>query len=783
MQDAIQLLTDVWGSTSGHFRAFHDSIRDPKLARKVSGDFNLVCDELFALNQSGYGIYYVVNHGGHDDTSITAATAIMIDIDGQSGLPATWHCQPHIILRKGDTENYHVYWLLNETTNIEEWSRTCKRLIAFYNSDRTIHNPSRVMRLPDFMHLKNPDEPTTYQTLYRDGDTPRYNLDAVATGLPEVEYTAHNGPRGESLIESDDVFAVDKAVRFLTKTDPAIEGDGGDQRTFAVIARLKDFGLSRECALRLTLEHWNPRCEPPWEEEELSVKIENAYSYGASPQGSHAPLGQLAAAGLLSFETTVPAAPQAIPDAPVTAVQQPVTKQITGIDPYHISVGVGYEKNHSQNAARFIQEWYPGGTLRFFDDTWYYYDGLSWVETSEESMLRGLTMAMLNASPSSSDVSGSLKVLRGIVGRPGKLGTFGYRDVSSLMLVQNGILDVNTGQLEKHTLEYFTTNILPFEYDPNSACPTWEKFTSDIFSNDDECVSLLEEWMAYCMIRDYSFQKILMMIGASRGGKGTIGRVMKELIGRENFAGIGLEGLANDRVLEGVLNKTSLFIGDAMSISGPNRSKIVERLKSISGGDETSCARAYKTPFNGTIPGRLTVACNNILQFNDDSGALARRFLILPFNKSFEGVEDPTLEYRLLAELPGIANRCIKALQRLRNRGRFVEPMVARVERESITYRYSPIQAFIDDECVVSPEERVHNEELFARYRAWAMRASVKAIPYRPFIDAVRGSLRGRADKKLVRVNNVPAQGFAGLGLKASEVPTNAVPFPGSAQS
>lgn len=593
---------------------------------------------------------------------------------------------------------------------------------------------------------------------------------------------AHLGSRGEVLIESDDVFAIDRATTYLKRAEPAIEGNGGDHQTFATFARLRDFGISLETAVALAEEHWNPRNQPPWMPDDLRIKAENAYNYAANPQGIANPLAAFQSIGLTpsapAVQPTPAAPPQPTPAAPPQPVSIPAPNTLAGIDPYDVSMGVGYEKNHTTNAARFIQEWYPGATLRHFDDTWYFYDGKCWVEVKEEAMSRALTVAMANASPSASDVSGTLKILKGMVGRKGSLGTFGYRDVSSLLLVQNGILNVATGTLEPHSPDFFTTNILPFAYDPTATCPTWERFIGEVWPEQQDSIDLLEEWIAYNMLRDYSHQKILMMIGASRGGKGTIGRVMLQLIGELNYHGISLEGFANDRVLEGALTKTCLFVGDAMSVSGPNRSKIVERLKTISGGDNTSCARAYKTPFSGVIPGRITIACNNILSFNDDSGTLAKRLLILPFNRSFEGREDPELNAKLSAELPGIANRCIKALARLRSRGRFVEPESAAVERESITYRYSPVQAFVDDECTLGSEERVHCEELYARYKAWCMRSSVRCIPHRPFVDAVRGLMRGKIEKKAVSIGGVRLQGFVGLGLRPDAQPENVTPFP-----
>ncbi len=66
----------------------------------------------------------------------------------------------------------------------------------------------------------------------------------------------------------------------------AVQGANGDDTTFKNICKLKDIGLDQQTALDILLEFWNPRCSPPWDEEELKQKIVNAYSYGRNGVGS-----------------------------------------------------------------------------------------------------------------------------------------------------------------------------------------------------------------------------------------------------------------------------------------------------------------------------------------------------------------------------------------------------------------------------------------------------------------------------------------------------------------
>ena len=75
----------------------------------------------------------------------------------------------------------------------------------------------------------------------------------------------------------------------LVSAPPAIEGQGGDNITFRVACKGKDFGLSPEKTLELMSKNWNEKCSPPWGLEELKIKVENAYAYSSSPTGNTHP--------------------------------------------------------------------------------------------------------------------------------------------------------------------------------------------------------------------------------------------------------------------------------------------------------------------------------------------------------------------------------------------------------------------------------------------------------------------------------------------------------------
>ncbi|HEY4940000.1 MAG TPA: bifunctional DNA primase/polymerase [Rhizomicrobium sp.] len=89
-------------------------------------------------------------------------------------------------------------------------------------------------------------------------------------------------------VELDSAANIDRAVAFLKAQPPAIEGHGGDAHTFATAAAVRDLGVSEESAGRLLADHWNDRCVPPWQADELETKISNAYAYGQNEAGAYA---------------------------------------------------------------------------------------------------------------------------------------------------------------------------------------------------------------------------------------------------------------------------------------------------------------------------------------------------------------------------------------------------------------------------------------------------------------------------------------------------------------
>lgn len=79
-----------------------------------------------------------------------------------------------------------------------------------------------------------------------------------------------------------------KRLHYLVKTeDIAIEGCGGDERTYKLCCEMLDLGLSPLMAQEVIEEYWNPHCQPPWAPEELALKLENAGKFRQNEVGAY----------------------------------------------------------------------------------------------------------------------------------------------------------------------------------------------------------------------------------------------------------------------------------------------------------------------------------------------------------------------------------------------------------------------------------------------------------------------------------------------------------------
>jgi putative DNA primase/helicase len=363
--------------------------------------------------------------------------------------------------------------------------------------------------------------------------------------------------------------------------------------------------------------------------------------------------------------------------------------------------------------------------------------------------------------------------LAGSIDAPAWIGGNGPVPAGEVVACDNGLLHVGTRKLLDHTPRFFGTVAVPFAYDPAAPRPEkWLRFLAEIWQDDPDSVSALQEWFGYVLSGRTDMHKILMLIGPTRSGKGTIARVLTALIGDGNAAGPTLASLGTNFGLQPLLGKPLALVSDARL--GSNENEVVERLLSVSGEDTLTVDRKYREPWTGKLPCRFMILSNELPRFGDASGAIANRFVVLVMHKSFLGKENTALTGELLGELPGILSWALDGLDRLARTGRLSSPRSSEDAIVALQDLVSPVSAFVRDWCEVGSGE-IRVTALFDAWKAWA-----EASNSRPGNSATFGR-NLRASVPSVRVSQPRTGGsrervYVGITLNATGFGEERVP-------
>ncbi len=373
--------------------------------------------------------------------------------------------------------------------------------------------------------------------------------------------------------------------------------------------------------------------------------------------------------------------------------------------------------------------------LRFWRGGWWYWQGGAYREMPAADV-RGIVIEHLDkrfakiTTATTTNVVDALKSkarLSHRVSPPAWIDQTPARwKPAEMFVARNGMIHLPTlvagsgDYLTSATPRLFTTCAVDYEFRIDAPKPVaWLEFLDQLWPDDPASIETLQDWFGYCLTADTSQQKILLVIGPKRSGKGTIARVLRAMVGSENVCGPTLASLATNFGLWPLLGKSLAIISDARLSGRTDGAVVVERLLSISGEDALTVDRKMQEPVTCKLDTRLMILSNELPRLSDGSGALASRMVILRLTRSFYGQEDHQLTVRLLGELPGILLWAIDGWRRLRQRGRLIEPASAGQLAGDLADLASPISAFVRDCCKVGPGHRVPVDDLYAAWGRW----------------------------------------------------------------
>lgn len=774
MNDVKEFIKILWGTDAGCFRAFHETDKSES-AINYTGSFDDVVDELTTVNQFGFGVFFIPNRGGHKDNDINQFTSLYIDIDGDKGqtLPTQWHVQPSYILQREN--NYHAYWLL-DTPNVvtaEEFTAAQKTLINFYGTDKPIHNPSRVMRLPGFLHQKRPDNPTSYSILF-DNSIARYSMADLTSSLPVVAIPAPIAPQALPVGDAN----VDEVRRMLGTLDPDMQYEEWLQVGMGLKHKFHEsielgFTLFNEWSSGATRTNvYNPaEVRRKWDFDIKSQARDGKASVTIATiadmaiKGGYRPANHVDPAEVFGRALLVPT---------LVVAHNPVL-EFNQLPPFCLSDAT----SHTGNNAMTLLANYYGQRLYGRDKSAFWWSGEKHQRITDKQLLRSVSSTFIGTEQHKENVvNGTFKLAKLHAPEIAQLNP-----PNAKVYFNNGYIDFGepvpiTGRVvQPHAVDNYNTYTLPFDYDRNADTPVeFMKFFDQVFEGDPDIIdkiAAIQEVLAWAIIGDtLGIQKSVVLRGSTRAGKGTVLNVLSKLLGDQNYTAIGnLSALTEDKTKSAMRDTNVAIDFDAKSVDRRDIDSSISMINKITANEPTDIKLLYtQDVWNGPLNCKLYMACNALPSMIDDTGAIVGRLHQIMFNHSFLGREDTHLSKRLDAELSDIGNWVIKGLERLVINRKFTVPESSVEAQLEASETSQPLVSFVNECLILGGGEtyKIHLDVIFTRWQQWCEENSIPHTGTRPnfskrFNDTVRS--KGVTKQNQVKIDGRNRAGFVGVSL------------------
>ncbi|GAB6035776.1 hypothetical protein JCM15519_03350 [Fundidesulfovibrio butyratiphilus] len=527
--------------------------------------------------------------------------------------------------------------------------------------------------------------------------------------------TAPTGPRETTpVIELDLPKTIVRETAWLLNKAPlGIAGQGGDDTTFSVAARLRGRGLSEETTLDLMLQFWNERCDPEWDYVDLAKIVRNAQSYGQNAPGAEAPQ-----AAFPIWEN-----PAHLPQGPVRAAAEDYARTEDGVAQHFIDAHeahVRFNVSRKQWLIWSSTHWRPDETRRVADRIRklcrHHAQHAKALATSKavravEALAQTDQRIVVTADMLDKDLW--------LLGTPG------------------GVVDLRTGVLREGRPDDAITKLTSCAPSETEDCPTFLRFIDEITLRYIELQRFLKQFFGYCLTGSTQEEVLLFGYGPGGNGKSKLAEAVMRVL-HDYSVTAGIDTFLASRGDRHPTELAALAGARLVSASETERGGTwaEARIKQLTGGDVVT-ARFMRQDFFSFKPQfKLLVIGNKKPALSSVDEAMRRRFLIVPFT-FVPKRKDSELSKKLATEEAGILRWMINGCLDWQEHG-LIRPGVVVSATEDYFSAQDVIGSFIDEHCEVGDGLWCKRSECYSAWCSYAKAAGAQHMSEVAFIDEMR---------------------------------------------
>lgn len=337
-----------------------------------------------------------------------------------------------------------------------------------------------------------------------------------------------------------------------------------------------------------------------------------------------------------------------------------------------------------------------------------------------------------------------------------------------LLNTANCIVDLSTGAARPHDPALMLMKQSPVAYDPEAACPGWDRFLARV-QPDEQMRGYLQRISGYSVTGDTREQSLFIHEGGGANGKSIWTSTVSAVLGDYGQAVSPAVLLASeqDQHPTGVAGMLGLRWLPA-SETAPGKRLDEQKVKSLTGGEPISARFMSKDFFEFTPVGKIHLVTNHLPRLSDAPSIWRRIHLIrwrvtIPLEQ-----QDRTLQHRLMAELPGVLAWLVRGAAEWHARGLQV-PAQALADVAAYRSDSDVFGDFLRTHTMPAPGAATPTGPLYQAYQSWAFAQGIRKPMSQPsFVEtmAERGYERyrtgtSRGFKDIVAVSAQPALPWA----------------------
>jgi len=736
------------------FQTFSDSAvnKDPDMVRVLNGTFAEHRAELSRLNARGACVCVTVNRTdgtGRQDSNITAVRAVFVDLDGAPLEPVTdFPLKPQIIV-ESSAGRYHAYWLVDGLP-LKDFEAIQNAIIATFDGDKSVKDLPRVMRLPGFTWHKIgqdgvPKGPPFETRLISINEIPTYSAETIRSHFNALTSgnSSHSGANGPN-------SALDPILDALHNQGLVKGPIAGKMGAYDILCPWRDTHTTGDDGTAYFQAHYNGYAGP-----------------GFKCQHGHC-------------------ANRTIKDLQeFLAIQHTEAPSIPSTAPNCSDLG---------NAERFASRYH--GTIRYITEhkQWMVWKDDRWTAVNDHEILAMacqvaksiyVEAAFLDSAEQTrfalaSQNKGRLQAMVDLaISQPGVAISQALLDGKHIFLgVENGVVDLSTGELLPNAPEYLITKYVSAPYSEAAECPIWSGFLNTIFGCDQTLIEYIQKAIGYSLTGKTDEQVLFMLCGAGSNGKTVFIETIRRLLG-DHARAMSADTLMSTSYSRQSNDIARLEGARVVTVSEINEGKRFdqERVKKLTGGDRVNARYLYQEDFEFTPCFKVWI-CTNHKPNAGDGHAMWRRIHLIPFKVIIPAEQqDRTLLAKLENELPGILNWAVQGCLKYQQEG-LTEPECIKDATNDYRREMDKLQQWLDDMCSMGPSEHERAGTLYESYKIYMIDNGGRPLSSNRFFNKLveRGLTKSRTSSGYIysglSLNKLHSLGDIHTGLRIDRLTT-----------